>query len=176
MSDTRVAIALADGTAADVGAVDRVMQAAFDPRFGEAWTPAQCLGMLSLPGVWLTLAHLDDRLVGFALTRAVADDAELLLIAMLPDQRGRGVDAPCCGGRSTMPLRAVPCGCASKCARATMPPASMPAKASPNAGSGAIIMPVAVANASTHTPMSGRFRANNKRCYLYCCDDRAVGR
>ncbi|WP_294325888.1 GNAT family N-acetyltransferase [uncultured Sphingomonas sp.] len=91
MSDTRVAIALADGTAADVGAVDRVMQAAFDPRFGEAWTPAQCLGMLSLPGVWLTLAHLDDRLVGFALTRAVADDAELLLIAVLPDERGRGV-------------------------------------------------------------------------------------
>lgn len=91
MSDTRVAIALADGTAADVGAVDRVMQAAFDPRFGEAWTPAQCLGMLSLPGVWLTLAHLDGRLVGFALTRAVADDAELLLIAVLPDERGRGV-------------------------------------------------------------------------------------
>ena len=91
MSDTRVALALADGSAADVGAVDRVMMAAFDPRFGEAWTPAQCLGMLSLPGVWLTLARLDDRLVGFALTRAVADDAELLLIAVLPDERGRGV-------------------------------------------------------------------------------------
>lgn len=91
MTDTRVEIALADGTAADVGAVDRVMQAAFDPRFGEAWTPAQCLGMLSLPGVWLTLARCDDALVGFALTRAVADDAELLLIAVLPDQRGRGV-------------------------------------------------------------------------------------
>lgn len=91
MSDTRVALALADGSAADVGAVDRVMTAAFDPRFGEAWTPAQCLGMLSLPGVWLTLARLDDRLVGFALTRAAADDAELLLIAVLPDERGRGV-------------------------------------------------------------------------------------
>ncbi|KQM85970.1 ribosomal-protein-alanine acetyltransferase [Sphingomonas sp. Leaf23] len=91
MTDTRVEIALADGTAADVGAVDRVMRAAFDPRFGEAWTPAQCLGMLSLPGVWLTLARCGDALVGFALTRAVADDAELLLIAVLPDQRGRGV-------------------------------------------------------------------------------------
>lgn len=91
MSDTRVDIALADGTAADVGAVDRVMRAAFDPRYGEAWTPAQCLGMLSLPGVWLTLARTGETLVGFALTRAVADDAELLLIAVLPDQRGRGV-------------------------------------------------------------------------------------
>ena len=91
MSDTRIDLTLADGTAADVGAVDRVMQAAFDPRFGEAWTPAQCVGMLSLPGVWLTLAHLEDRLVGFALTRAVANDAELLLIAVLPDERGRGI-------------------------------------------------------------------------------------
>lgn len=91
MSDTRIDVALSTGSAADVGAVDRVMQAAFDPRFGEAWTPAQCLGMLSLPGVWLTLAHRDDRLVGFALNRAVVDDAELLLIAVLPDQRGHGV-------------------------------------------------------------------------------------
>ncbi|KQM61524.1 MULTISPECIES: ribosomal protein S18-alanine N-acetyltransferase [unclassified Sphingomonas] len=91
MTDTRVDVALAEGTAADVGAVDRVMQAAFDPRFGEAWTPAQCLGMLSLPGVWLTLARAGDALVGFALTRAVADDAELLLIAVLPDQRGHGI-------------------------------------------------------------------------------------
>ena len=91
MSDTRVDIVLADGTASDVGDVDQVMQAAFDPRFGEAWTPAQCLGMLSLPGVWLTLARAGDALVGFALTRAVADDAELLLIAVLPQERGRGV-------------------------------------------------------------------------------------
>jgi len=91
MSDTRVDIVLADGTAADVGDVDRVMQAAFEPRFGEAWTPAQCMGMLSLPGVWLTLARTDDALVGFALTRAVADDAELLLIAVVPQARGRGV-------------------------------------------------------------------------------------
>jgi len=91
MTDICVDIALSDGTAADVGAVDGVMRAAFDPRFGEAWTLAQCLGMLSLPGVWLTLARSGDALVGFALTRAVADDAELLLIAVLPDQRGRGV-------------------------------------------------------------------------------------
>ncbi len=91
MTDTRVDIILAEGTVADVGAVDQVMRAAFDPRFGEAWTPAQCLGMLSLPGVWLTLARCGGTLAGFALTRAVADDAELLLIAVLPVRRGRGV-------------------------------------------------------------------------------------
>ncbi len=91
MSDTCDAIVIGDGTAADIAAVDAVMQAAFDPRFGEAWTQAQCLGMLSLPGVWLSLAHDAELLVGFALTRAIADDAELLLIAVRPDHRGRGI-------------------------------------------------------------------------------------
>lgn len=91
MSDVRSDIALTTGSANDVEAVDRVMQAAFDPRFGEAWTPSQCLGMLSLPGVWLTLAQGAEGLSGFALTRTVADDAELLLLAVLPEQRGRGI-------------------------------------------------------------------------------------
>ncbi|MGN7160015.1 GNAT family N-acetyltransferase [Sphingomonas sp. SAFR-052] len=91
MSDVRGDIALATGSVADVDAVDRVMQAAFDPRFGEAWTASQCLGMLSLPGVWLTLARDADGLTGFALTRTVADDAELLLLAVRPERRGRGI-------------------------------------------------------------------------------------
>lgn len=91
MSAIATGIALTTGSAADVDAVDRVMQAAFDPRFGEAWTPAQCLGMLSLPGVWLTLACDADRPIGFTLSRTVADDAELLLLAVVPDARGRGV-------------------------------------------------------------------------------------
>ncbi len=91
MSDVRSDITLATGSAADIEAVNRVMRAAFDPRFGEAWTPSQCLGMLSLPGVWLTLANDDGRVIGFALTRAVADDAELLLLAVHPADRGRGV-------------------------------------------------------------------------------------
>lgn len=91
MSDVRDEIAFATGSATDVDAVDRVMQAAFDPRFGEAWTASQCLGMLSLPGVWLTLAQGADGLTGFALTRTVADDAELLLLAVLPDRRGHGI-------------------------------------------------------------------------------------
>ncbi len=91
MSEVLGDITLATGSVADVEAVDRVMRAAFDPRFGEAWTASQCLGMLSLPGVWLTLASDGDLLTGFALTRSVADDAELLLLAVLPDRRGRGI-------------------------------------------------------------------------------------
>lgn len=84
-------VLLRTGSVADLDAVAAIMAEAFDPRFGEAWTPAQCMGMLSLPGVWLTLADQDDRLAGFALARSVADEGELLLIATRPAARGRGI-------------------------------------------------------------------------------------
>ena len=79
------------GDAGDLVAVSRVMQAAFDPAYGEAWSSAQCLGMLALPGVWLTLAGQDGVLVGFAMARAIAGDGELLLLAVDPVHRGHGV-------------------------------------------------------------------------------------
>lgn len=84
-------IELTGGGAHDLPTVDRIMQAAFDPRYGEAWTSGQCLGVMAMPGVWLTLAHVDERPVGFALTRAVADEAELLLLATDPQQRRAGI-------------------------------------------------------------------------------------
>lgn len=79
------------GSARDIDAVERVMATAFDPRYGEAWTRNQCLGLLALPGVWLTLAERDEQVAGFALTRAIVDEAELLLIATAPQQRRCGV-------------------------------------------------------------------------------------
>ena len=82
---------LREGGSQDLPSVNRIMQAAFDPRFGEAWTSAQCLGMLSLPGVWLTVASLDGSDAGFALARLVADEAELLLLAVDPRFRRRGI-------------------------------------------------------------------------------------
>ena len=86
-------VELATGAAADVLAVERVMAAAFDPRFGEAWTRQQVLGGLAMPGVTLLLARVGEAIVGFALTRRVLDEAELLLIAVIPDARRRGVGA-----------------------------------------------------------------------------------
>ncbi len=82
---------LRQGGAHDLGTVSTIMQEAFEPRFGEAWTQSQCLGMFSLPGVWLTLAEYGGRTAGFALARVALDDAELLLLATAPRQRGRGV-------------------------------------------------------------------------------------
>lgn len=84
-------IDLRSGTASDLPIVDAIMQRAFDPRFGEAWTRGQCLGILALPGVWLTIASIDGQPAGFALSRATVAEAELLLLASLPDLRRRGV-------------------------------------------------------------------------------------
>jgi ribosomal-protein-alanine N-acetyltransferase len=79
------------GGIGDLSAVTTLMGEAFDPRYGEAWSHAQCLGMLSMPGVWLTLALHDGALAGFALSRAIAGDGELLLLGVRPAARGRGV-------------------------------------------------------------------------------------
>ena len=84
-------VTLRAGSARDIDMVERLTDAAFDPRFGEAWTRGQCLGVLAMPGVRLTLAYADDRPAGFAMVRQVLDEVELLLIAVIPVQRRRGV-------------------------------------------------------------------------------------
>ncbi len=84
-------LTLRAGSPRDIDRVDAVMAQAFDPRFGEAWTRQQCLGVLAMPGVRLTLATLDDEPAGFALVRTVLDEAALLLLAVTPAQRRRGV-------------------------------------------------------------------------------------
>jgi [ribosomal protein S18]-alanine N-acetyltransferase len=84
-------IRLCEGGLADLGAVMGVMEASFDPRYGEAWTAAQCAGLLPLPGVWLSLAGDETGPQGFALARIVADEAELLLLAVRHDAQRRGI-------------------------------------------------------------------------------------
>lgn len=81
----------------DIAAVEEVMADAFDPRYGEAWTRNQCLGVLALPGVALWLAELDGCPAGFAMTRQVADEAELLLLAVVRRARRRGVGSALLG-------------------------------------------------------------------------------
>ncbi|MDQ2878102.1 MAG: GNAT family N-acetyltransferase [Pseudomonadota bacterium] len=91
MSTVLTAIDLRAGSVADLGIVDAIMHAAFDPRYGEAWTRSQCLGILAMPGVGLTLAAVDGRSAGFALARTIVDESELLLLATVPALRRRGV-------------------------------------------------------------------------------------
>ena len=85
------AITLGPGGIADLDAVMNVMDDSFDSRFGEAWTASQCAGLLPMPGVWLILARESEAVIGFALSRAVAGEAELLLLAVCRTAQGRGI-------------------------------------------------------------------------------------
>ncbi|WP_240330819.1 GNAT family N-acetyltransferase [Sphingorhabdus sp. Alg239-R122] len=66
-----------------------VMRDAFDPEYGEGWNYMQTLSMLAMP-----LSHNQVALsasgdpAAFTLSRAVADEEELLLIAVHPGFRG----------------------------------------------------------------------------------------
>ena len=84
----------------DLDRIMAVMEAAFDPAYGEAWTRRQVGDALVLPNTFYLLAGPDGRApgdgeeaAGFILSRGAADEEELLLIAVDPRHRGRGVGA-----------------------------------------------------------------------------------
>lgn len=84
-------IQLRPGGVDDLDDVMRIMGAAFPPSYGEAWTRSQLAGILPMAGVTLTIAEERHRAIGFALARQVADEAELLLIAVDSSSQGCGV-------------------------------------------------------------------------------------
>jgi len=82
----------------DLDKIMAVMEAAFDPAFGEAWTRRQVSDALVMPNTHYLLAGDDGRAVrddepaaGFTLSRGAADEEELLLIAVRPEHRGSGI-------------------------------------------------------------------------------------
>jgi ribosomal-protein-alanine N-acetyltransferase len=84
-------ILLARGGLNDLDAVMAIMASAFAARYGEGWSKSQCAGILPLSGVTLTLARDGHGVArGFALERAVADEAELLLLAVDEPAQGMG--------------------------------------------------------------------------------------
>ena len=82
---------LRQGGVDDLDEVMRIMTGAFHPCFGEAWTRSQCAGILPMGGVKLMVAEDRDGAAGFSLARTVADEAELLLIAVDPKRQGQGI-------------------------------------------------------------------------------------
>lgn len=83
---------------AELDAAMAVMDAAFDPHWREAWTRAQLRDSLAMPSTFLLLADREARpleiegaAAGFVLSRQALDEEELLLLAVLPDERGRGL-------------------------------------------------------------------------------------
>jgi ribosomal-protein-alanine N-acetyltransferase len=87
------AIRIEPGTSDDLTAVMEVMDCAFGTRFGEAWTRSQLAGILPMAGVALVIASdsKSARTIGFCLSRTVADESELLLIAVRPGHHRRGI-------------------------------------------------------------------------------------
>ena len=84
--------ALALGGPSDLDDVMRVMDSAFSSEFGEGWSRSQCGGILPLAGVRLVVARsAEGEPAGFTLERSVADEAELLLLAVDPRFQGQGL-------------------------------------------------------------------------------------
>ena len=86
-------VRIVPGTSEDLDAVMAIMEASFGTRYGEAWTRSQCAGILPMAGVSLMLAHdrASGEAVGFSLVRSIVGESELLLLAVAPDHRRRGI-------------------------------------------------------------------------------------
>lgn len=87
-----------------VSQIMTVMEEAFDPAFGEAWNRRQISDALAMPSTHAMVIDADGEPIpanpgeaitrspaGFVLTRKAADEEELLLIAVMPQHRRRGL-------------------------------------------------------------------------------------
>lgn len=80
-------------------AVMAVMDCSFDPHWREAWTRGQVGDSLAMPSTSLLLVDGDGAPIvegpasGFVLSRQALDEEELLLVAVRPELRGRGLGA-----------------------------------------------------------------------------------
>ena len=87
-----------------VARIMRVMEAAFDPAYGEAWNRRQVSDALAMPSTHALVVDANGDVIetepgstdprepaGFVLTRHAADEEELLLIGVAPQHRGKGL-------------------------------------------------------------------------------------
>lgn len=75
-----------------VDALLALNEAAFSSDWGERWSDQDLRGALSLTGVTALLARQGAHaLSGFMLARTVVDEAEILLVGVLPEERGSGI-------------------------------------------------------------------------------------
>ncbi len=77
-----------------------VMEKAFDPTFGEAWNRNQVADAVALPHTHAIVIGSHGEVIdpaspirpaGFVMNRHAADEEELLLIAVAPENRGAGL-------------------------------------------------------------------------------------
>ena len=83
----------------DLDRIMMVMEAAFAPEYGEAWNRRQVSDALLMPNTRYGLITADglpnvrsrDTVAGFYLSRSILDEEELLLFAIAPEFRRRGL-------------------------------------------------------------------------------------
>jgi [ribosomal protein S18]-alanine N-acetyltransferase len=83
----------------DLDRIMTIMEAAFDPVWGEAWTRRQVSDSLAFAHTHYRLLATDgwaaseseEPCAGFTLVRAAPGEEELLLVAVMPEHRGRGL-------------------------------------------------------------------------------------
>lgn len=68
-----------------------VMNAAFHPDYGEAWSARQLGSSLAESNCFARLALAGDAPQGFSLCRSAGPEVELLLIAVMPSGQGHGL-------------------------------------------------------------------------------------
>jgi [ribosomal protein S18]-alanine N-acetyltransferase len=78
---------LRPATRADASALAEVHAAAFDA----PWTGEDILRFAEAPGGFAIAAEAETAIAGFILCRAMAGEAEILTLAVRPNQRRRGV-------------------------------------------------------------------------------------
>ena len=90
-----------DETGDDVDRIMEIMVRAFTPEYGEAWNRRQVADSLILGGTRYFLidtegnvpSSADQVAAGFALTRGLFDEEELLLFAVAPEHQRKGLGA-----------------------------------------------------------------------------------
>lgn len=82
----------------DLDSLMEIMQCAFEPQWREAWTRQQVENSLAMPHTHAILINRQGEqvadgkgAVGFVLARRAPGEEELLLIAVRPDMRKRGL-------------------------------------------------------------------------------------
>ena len=75
----------------DAALLGRLMLESIPPDHGERWQSGDMASVLGMSGCGALVARLEGVAVGFALWRAVLDEAELLLLGVVPVARRSGL-------------------------------------------------------------------------------------
>ena len=91
LADATSTLALEYGDVGQLNVIVRIMQTAFSSRYGESWNNNQCRSMLSLPSTQLMIASYNNEPCGFTISRDIAGEEELLMIAVDPQCQNKGI-------------------------------------------------------------------------------------